>query len=204
MRIIRKGLGIFLVDIVIIIGIFILQFRTDSFIMKKLGNLQITLEQSVSEDNITSLLNKLQVTYNGLILFCDDENPAKIRLKDESEKYVKFINFEQLNDLSCNFIFEDDIVLTAKLSDNSEDAELQIFSSYPSTVSSFQIPYKYSRNMNVKESESNRIVLNNNQKTWDFTATNVQNNLLTFQSATAIAKYKIHDEKQKSVEGSIF
>lgn len=197
MRIIRKGLGIFLVDIVIIIGIFILQFRTDSFIMKKLGNLQITLEQSVSEDNITSLLNKLQVAYNGLILFCDDENPAKIRLKDESEKYVKFINFEQLNDLSCNLIFEDDIVLTAKLSDNSEDAELQIFSSYPSTVSSFQIPYKYSRNMNVKESESNRIVLNNNQKTWDFTATNVQNNLLTFQSATAIAKYKIHDEKQK-------
>ena len=113
MRIIRKGLGIFLVDI----------FRTDSFIMKKLGNLQITVEQSVSEDNITSLLNKLQVAYNGLILFCDDENPAKIRLKDESEKYVKFINFEQLNDLSCNLIFEDDIVLTAKLSDNSEDAE---------------------------------------------------------------------------------
>ena len=89
MRIIRKGLGIFLVDIIIIIGIFILQFRTDSYIMKKLGNLQITLEQSVSEDNITSLLNKLQVTYNGLSIFCDDENPAKIRLKDNSEKEIK-------------------------------------------------------------------------------------------------------------------
>lgn len=197
MRIIRKGLGIFLVDIIIIIGIFILQFRTDSYIMKKLGNLQITLEQSVSEDNITSLLNKLQVTYNGLSIFCDDENPAKIRLKDNSEKEIKFIEYEEKGDLACNLIFEDNVVLSAKLSDNSENAELQISTSYPKTVSSFQIPYKYSRNMNVQESEVNKLVLNNKQKTWDFTATNIQNNVLTFQSSTAIAKYKIHDEKQK-------
>ena len=145
MRIIRKGLGIFLVDIIIIIGIFILQFRTDSYIMKKLGNLQITLEQSVSEDNITSLLNKLQVTYNGLSIFCDDENPAKIRLKDNSEKEIKFIEYEEKGDLACNLIFEDNVVLSAKLSDNSENAELQISTSYPKTITSFQIPYKYSR-----------------------------------------------------------
>ena len=115
MRIIRKGLGIFLVDIIIIIGIFILQFRTDSYIMKKLGNLQITLEQSVSEDNITTLLNKLQVTYNGLSIFCDDENPAKIRLNDNSEKDIKFIGFDEKDDLSCNLIFEENVVLNIKL-----------------------------------------------------------------------------------------
>ena len=197
MRIIRKGLGIFLVDIVIIIGIFILQFRTDSYIMKKLGNLQITLEQSVSEDNITSLLNKLQVTYNGLTLYCDDENPAKIRMNDGSEKEIKFIEYDQEGDFACNLIFEDNVVLSAKLSDDSENAELQLSTSYPNSILAFQIPYKYSRNMIVKESEVNKLVLNNKQKTWDFTATNVQNNIITFQSTTAVAKYKIHDEKQK-------
>jgi hypothetical protein len=197
MRIIRKGLGIFLVDIIIIIGIFILQFRTDSYIMKKLGNLQITLEQSVSEDNITSLLNKLQVTYNGLSLYCDDENPAKIRLNDGSEKEIKFIDYEQKDDLACELIFEDDVVLNVKLSDNSEDAELQISTSYPTSISAVYIPYKYSRNLILQESEINKLVLNNKQKTWNLTATNIENNILTLQTATTVAKYKIHDEKQK-------
>ena len=197
MRIIRKGLGIFLVDIIIIIGIFILQFRTDSYIMKKLGNLQITLEQSVSEDNITTLLNKLQVTYNGLSIFCDDENPAKIRLNDNSEKDIKFIGFDEKDDLSCNLIFEENVVLNIKLSDNSENADLQISTSYPKSISAFYIPYKYSRNIVVQEAENNKLVLNNKEKIWDLTAPNVQNNILSFQTTTSVVKYKIHDEKKK-------
>ena len=48
-RVFRKALGMILVDIVIIIGIFVLQFRTDSNIIEKIGNLQVTLTKSESE-----------------------------------------------------------------------------------------------------------------------------------------------------------
>ena len=51
-RRIKKALGLIIVDIAIIIGIFILQFRTDFNIIEKLGNLQITLARAEdSEDN---------------------------------------------------------------------------------------------------------------------------------------------------------
>mgnify|MGYP006388355711 CR=1 FL=1 len=44
----KKALGLLVVDTLIIIGIFILQFRTDSNIIEKIGNLQITLAQAES------------------------------------------------------------------------------------------------------------------------------------------------------------
>lgn len=47
---IRKGLGLLIVDIAIIIGIFLLQFRTDSRILEKLGLLQITLEKAENKE----------------------------------------------------------------------------------------------------------------------------------------------------------
>ena len=40
----RKALVVFCVDLAIIIGIFVLQFRTDSTIIEKIGNLQVTLD----------------------------------------------------------------------------------------------------------------------------------------------------------------
>ena len=43
MRVIRKAIGLLILDIVIIIGIFILQFRTDSSILKKIGSMQISM-----------------------------------------------------------------------------------------------------------------------------------------------------------------
>ena len=42
----RKALGLLIVDTLIIIGIFVLQFRTDSSIIEKIGNLQISLEKA--------------------------------------------------------------------------------------------------------------------------------------------------------------
>ena len=74
-RILKKALGLLIVDIVIIIGIFVLQFRTDSNIIKKIGNLQITLAGAESQDGSSVLKNKLRVSYNGINFFCDDQNP---------------------------------------------------------------------------------------------------------------------------------
>ena len=93
----KKALGLLVVDTLIIIGIFILQFRTDSNIIEKIGNLQITLAQAesaldgqnqsvdlqaeVSEDNNgkTLLQNVLMLSYNGINISIDDKHPAFIQ-----------------------------------------------------------------------------------------------------------------------------
>jgi len=61
-RILKKALGLLIVDIVIIIGIFVLQFRTDSTIIKKIGNLQITLEALNEQEGIITYKNKARIS----------------------------------------------------------------------------------------------------------------------------------------------
>ena len=77
-RVIRKDLRMLLVDFVIIIGIFILQFRTDSSLMEKIRNLHITLEKSDESGAEFPLKNRMQISYNGLNLFIDDQNWIQI------------------------------------------------------------------------------------------------------------------------------
>ena len=77
MRVIRKAIGLLIVDIVIIIGIFILQFRTDSSILKKIGNLQIAMARSEDEDSPDTLQNKLEVSYRPA--GCQKPYPYKLR-----------------------------------------------------------------------------------------------------------------------------
>ena len=94
MRVIRKAIGLLIVDIVIIIGIFILQFRTDSSILKKIGNLQISMATTDSETDSYALQNKLEISYNGITLHSDDQNSIKIIQKDEPvAKNIKLISY---------------------------------------------------------------------------------------------------------------
>ena len=93
-RILKKALGLLIVDIVIIIGIFVLQFRTDSSIIKKIGNLQISLESQDEQNGVIIYKNKVRISYNGINFFCDDANPAAAT-KDGSKVYVKLTGAEQ-------------------------------------------------------------------------------------------------------------
>ena len=90
-RVFRKALGMIIVDIAIIIGIFVLQFRTDSNIIEKIGNLQVTFTKSEANyekksssdsqktvDNTEkekpdfTLKNKMLVSYNGANFYFDE------------------------------------------------------------------------------------------------------------------------------------
>ena len=77
MRVIRKAIGLLIVDIVIIIGIFILQFRTDSSILKKIGNLQVAMARAEDDSSNEKLQNKLEVSYNGITIHTDDRTALK-------------------------------------------------------------------------------------------------------------------------------
>ena len=99
-RIIRKALCLLLVDIVIIIGIFVLQFRTDSSIIQKIGNLQFSFSQSENKDNELFLLNKVRISYNGINFYFDDQTPAIVRDKNSEIIPVSFTGYEKKDDLS--------------------------------------------------------------------------------------------------------
>ena len=183
MRVIRKAIGLLIVDILIIIGIFILQFRTDSSILKKLGNLQISMAKSDSDNDMFELKNKLEINYNGISIHTDDQNSIKIIQKGESvAKTIQLINYEE-DELQYTFHFTDDVNLVVMLGEDSSEAPLTIFADVPKTVSDLYVPFNFAYNMKVQKDEGNTIVLEGKKQTWNFHTNDISENYIHFTYA---------------------
>lgn len=195
-RIFRKALGLLIADIVIIIGIFVLQFRTDSSIIEKLGSLQITLEKL--ENQSDSLKNKFIASYNGITLFCDDQHPVQIAKSDsKTKKDVKLINWTRISDTSCRLSFTDGVNIVIGVTSASPTATLTTTASLPSGVSDIYIPYNYSYNMKVQRNEGNRIIVDSKKNSWETNAYNLANNYICMNMRNPLASYSIYEATVK-------
>ena len=197
MRVIRKAIGLLIVDIVIIIGIFILQFRTDSSILKKIGNLQISMAKAEDAANPDALQNKLEVSYNGLTLHTDDQNSIKIIQKDEQvAKNLNLINYEE-SELQYTFNFTEDVNIVVMLTKDDADSPLTIYADVPKDVTDLYIPFNIGFNLKILKEENNRIVLEGKKQNWSISAAEIAKNYLHFTYADNLAHYAIYDETQK-------
>ena len=195
-RVLKKALGLLIVDIVIIIGIFVLQFRTDSNIIKKIGNLQITLAGAEGQDGESVYKNKLRVSYNGINFFCDDHNPAMVK-KDGEQVSVQLTNWKQLDDLSCEIEFTEGVKVTFELASTAPDSSLAIMTEIPSSVSAFLIPYNYASNMRIQKSESNSLILDTKKTSWELSAHSVVTGYAELNRYDTVATYAVYDENKK-------
>ena len=197
MRVIRKAIGLLIVDIVIIIGIFILQFRTDSSILKKIGNLQISMAKQENESNSDELQNKLEVSYNGITLHTDDSNSIKIIQKDDPvAKNLKLINYEE-SELQYTFHFTENVSLVFMLTQNDAESPLTIYADIPKDVTDLYIPFNFANNLNILKQDTNRIVLEGKKQNWSINAAEIAENHLHFTYAENLAHYAIYDETKK-------
>ncbi len=205
-RVIRKGLILFLTEILLIIGIFVLQFRTDSNLIEKIGNLQLTLAETKNEDNISVLRNKLQVAYNGLTFYADDAASARALFKGNKEmENLKLISWKKDGELACTFNYisenheKDPITITFELSDLSQTAKLSMNVSAPSNVVSFAIPYSTSYDMKILQEDKKSVVFENKKGEWKIQADSLDNGLiqLALGSGNAHASYSVHSEVEK-------
>lgn len=196
-RILKKAFTLLIVDIVLIIGIFILQFRTDSSIIEKIGNLQFTFQKSEDDNKVTTIKNKLNITYNGLNFFCDDQHPA-VALNEKSETYpIEFKGWEKVDDLSYKLLFSDNINITFELASDDPSASLAIIADLPNKVSTFAIPYNYSSNMKLKKDDGNRVILGGRKNSWEVSAHSLSSGYFGISSRDYVATYAVYDETQK-------
>lgn len=202
-RRIKKALGLIIVDIAIIIGIFILQFRTDFNIIEKLGNLQITLARAEdSEDNQLdgekqSLQNILMLSYNGINVSIDDKNPAIIqKIDSESKEPISLVAYKK-NELGYDFYFSNDIQMEVLLEDETLTSPLQINVNLPSDVSSFDLPYSISQNMITQKVEKKSIVLDGKKNSWELKLPEAKDNYISFHQHEEKVSYAIYDNKKQ-------
>ncbi len=196
-RVIRKAIGLLIVDIVIIIGIFILQFRTDSSILKKFGNFQITMAKAQDENAPYELENKLEISYNGINIHTDNQDSIKILKKGEAvAQPVKLIEYIE-EELQYTFKFTEDLSLVFMLAQNDLEAPLTIFADVPKDITDVYVPFNFAYNMKVQKDEGNKIVLEGKKQTWSFHTDSITDNCIHFTYADNLAHYSIYDDTKK-------
>lgn len=197
-RRIKKALGLLLVDIVIIIGIFVLQFRTDSNIIEKIGNLQITLERDTSVQTEELILqNKLQLTYNGINLNIDNQHPAMISSYENEELVpVNLVSYSKTEN-SFAFNFTDDITMTVAMEDDSQTSPLNIKVDMPDSITNFYVPFSYSQTMTLQQEDKKHIVLDGKKNSWEFVIPSAENGNINFSQHELIASYALYDNTKQ-------
>ena len=76
---VRKFLGLFALYTFIIVGIFVLQFKTESIISRTLGALSLTLAQTRTEDDQIKLKNQFEIEYKNIKFSASEKTPVMLR-----------------------------------------------------------------------------------------------------------------------------
>lgn len=192
----RKSFGLIVLYIIIIIGIFVLQFRNESVVSKTIGLLSVSFAQSQSEAGEISLKNSLQVAFKGISFTADEVNPAQLQILTEDGAEIQnltLVSARQETPLSYTFGFSDDVALTFAVSGTDSDAALSITASLPENAQGLFLQYKPTSGFSVTEKTKSRLVLNSKNLTYAFTASQIDEKAILFTPQNLVSYYVAYD-----------
>ena len=121
----KKSVIFILIYAFLIIGIFVLQFKNDLIISEKIGSLHITLLESVNDEGISSLKNKMTVSFNGITFSNSDEKSGFITINNKIKPLV-LQSWQKIEPITCRFNFKENIAIIFNLSNYSSTSQLTI------------------------------------------------------------------------------
>lgn len=195
-RIIRKAISLLIVDVIIIIGIFVLQFRTDSGIIEKIGNLQLVFSQMENPEKGLVLQNKFRLSYNGLIFYFDNQTPVTATNNEQAIAPVALESWQKDGELSYILNFSNDIKVTFELASSDENSPLFARAQLPPEIQSVAIPFSYASNLKIQKREDENIILNDKKNSWKLEAQNLAEGTLTLNRQFSESSYSIYEEEK--------
>lgn len=199
---VKKIIGLVVLYSIIIIGIFVLQFRNESVLSKNTGLLSISLAQSQAEDGTVSLKNTLNVNFKGISFYSDEANPALLTFSDKTRPLV-LVSYEQPTNLSYKFNFSDETSLTFSVSDTTSGASLSINAEIPQNATGVSLKYKPASGFSVTDKSRTRLQLNSKNLSYIFTASQISDETVTFTPKNSLAYYNIYNPTVKFTFASV-
>ncbi len=188
----KKSLALILFYAVFIIGIFVLQFKNDSIISEKIGNLHVNLVESVSDDGKTSLKNKMSVSFNGLNFSNSDEKSGFVLIHNKKNPLI-LQSYEKPTELSCKFNFSNNVSFLFAVSDDSSKAHLSISAELPSNASGVFLPYTLSSGSTILSQTSTKIQIGSKKTSWELSANDIGEDKIAFTPRENTAHYAYYD-----------
>lgn len=191
----KKSFSLLIIYAVLIIGIFILQFKNDSIISEKLGSLHVTLYESASDNNNISLKNRFAVKFNGLNFTGTEDSPVHAVINGR-EREIALTSWKKLSALSCELDFTNNIAIRFAVSDDTSKAHFSMESVLPSNVSRVLIPYSFAVGTSIDSETSSQIQVSNKKSTWELNAFGVGKNTIALSKAEPVASYAFYDKSR--------
>ena len=192
----RKSFGLIVLYSIIIIGIFVLQFRNESVVSKNIGPLSISYAQSQNEAGEISLKNSLQASFKGISFLADEVTPARIAFASDSGEVFENIvltSFEQKTPLSYTFHFTHDTSLTFAVTSTDALAVMSITAELPKDALGLYLNYKPISGFSVTEKTNSKLILNSKNTTYAFSAAHVSDKEIMLSQKNLVAYYLAYD-----------
>lgn len=190
---IRKFLGLSVLYSLIILGIFLLQFRSEIALSQSFGSLRLQLVETQSDSQQKHLKNTFQSTYKGLILFADDQNPAIITKTDGTTQAIAIQSWKEVD--ASNFIlnFDQGIKLQFSVKAGGADDYLSLEAQLPEGIEAIALSYKPTSGYLVTEQTPRRVIISSKTQEYEITAAEVTPVHLVLSNKEQFVTYSIFD-----------
>jgi len=197
-NIIRRSLGLLFAYIIIIVGIFILQFRSDSVISEKIGNLRISLAETRGDDGTAVLRNRMIASFNGITFTADDTHPLTLAVRGErTPRNLALLSWKKPTPRSCEFAFSDGVLLSFAVSGSGNAERLTVHASLPENADDLHLHYEIVSGAAVVSETETRVQLDIRNNRWEFEAAEISNSAVAFTDRASVASYSYYDATKK-------
>ena len=190
---IRKFIGLSVLYSLIILGIFLLQFRSETAVSQSFGGLRLQLVETQAESQQKKLKNTFQSTYKGLNLFADEQNPAIITKADGTIQEIKLQSWQQLDDSNFILNFDQDIALQFSVRGDGTHDFLSLEAQLPEDIESIALSYKPTSGYLVTEQTARRVIISSKNQQYEFSAAEITPGYLVLNDKEQFATYSMFD-----------
>ncbi len=190
---IRKFIGLSVLYSLIILGIFLLQFRSETAVSQSFGGLRLQLVETQSESQQKKLKNTFQLTFKGLNLFADDQNPALMTKTDGTTQEIKLQSWQQLDESNFILNFDQDIALQFSVRGEGANNFLSLEAQLPEDIASIALSYKPTSGYLVTDQTARSVIISSKNQQYEISAAEITPVHLVLSDKEQLATYSIFD-----------
>lgn len=190
---IRKFIGLSVLYSLIILGIFLLQFRSETAVSQSFGGLRLQLVETQSESQQKKLKNTFQLTFKGLNLFADDQNPALMTKTDGTTQEIKLQSWQQLDESNFILNFDQDIALQFSVRGEGANNFLSLEAQLPEDIASIALSYKPTSGYLVTDQTARSVIISSKNQQYEISAAEITPVHLILSDKEQLATYSIFD-----------
>ncbi len=183
--------GLVVLYAAIIVGIFVLQFRSDSIIRKNIRALRVTLAELNDSKGGSALKNSFQVSFNGIAFSADEKKPVVYSTSSGQDVPVALVSYSQPDKLSYALDFTKGVRLTFSLSDDTDSASLWVAAEMPANASAVKVNYAPYSGFSVSDLKSKSAIFTGKIDSYSLIAPALSEGKIQFQKNSKSAHYSM-------------